>query len=189
MRILSDTVTLASSRMGTISRIGSLIFSPSASMPIARSLVGGRKKQKQGDHELNRQAFNRNLLPSIQPQTPRSIFQRQWFVPAQHDRVYPRCLGSDSYSPQPGGDGLNTVREMGHTLVSCNNVRQDDDSFERFHTAIVRTVRSIACGLWCRPNKNKNPVTDLVHVVLCPLARERWCGSSQSPKVGNKPKE
>lgn len=97
---------------------------------------------------------------------PRSIFQRQWFVPAQHDRVYPRCLGSDSYSPQPGGDGLNTVRETGHTLVSCNNVPQDDDSFERFHTAIVRTIRSIACGLWCRPNKNKNPVTDLVHVVL-----------------------
>lgn len=38
MRILSDTVTLASSRMGTMSLMGSLIFSPSASMPIARSL-------------------------------------------------------------------------------------------------------------------------------------------------------
>lgn len=38
MRILSDTVTLASNRMGTMSLMGSLIFSPSASMPIARSL-------------------------------------------------------------------------------------------------------------------------------------------------------
>lgn len=37
MRILSDTVALASSKMGTISLIGSLIFSPSASVPIARS--------------------------------------------------------------------------------------------------------------------------------------------------------
>lgn len=30
------------------------------------------------------------------------------FVPVPHDRVYPQCPGSGSYSPQPGEDGLNT---------------------------------------------------------------------------------
>ena len=37
MRILSYVVTLASSRMGTMALMGSLIFSPSASVPIAKS--------------------------------------------------------------------------------------------------------------------------------------------------------
>lgn len=38
MRILSYVLTLASSRMGTMALMGSLIFSPSASVPIAKSL-------------------------------------------------------------------------------------------------------------------------------------------------------
>lgn len=37
MRILSYVLTLASSRMGTMALMGSLIFSPSASVPMARS--------------------------------------------------------------------------------------------------------------------------------------------------------
>lgn len=37
MRILSYVLTLASSRMGTMALMGSLIFSPSASVPMAKS--------------------------------------------------------------------------------------------------------------------------------------------------------
>lgn len=84
------------------------------------------------------------------------ISASQWFVPAQRDRVYPRCPGSDSYSPQPGGDGLNTVREMRHTLVSCDNVLTCMQNMTRWWWSFwvlshcYYLVLKIALSLWCK---------------------------------------
>lgn len=94
MRILSYVLTLASSRMGTMALMGSLIFSPSASVPIARSLNRDEHVTVYTEPLEKLQKPFPHLSPAPSP-VPRGT-------------ACPLFPGNASYSPQPAAGEWST---------------------------------------------------------------------------------
>lgn len=106
MRILSYVLTFASSRMGTMALMGSLIFSPSASVPIAKSY--NRKKVLFKDR---RQHF----ILSFPEQAPLS--------PVLRGTACPPSPGSASCSPQRAAGEWSTGQDKSMSIKYLHEKR------------------------------------------------------------------
>lgn len=130
MRILSYVLTLASSRMGTMALMGSLIFSPSASVPIARSL---NRQPRVIKHTLTKTyPYKFKTFYFNQALSTRQLYKGKKILICGFSLIFSSCFLLN-LSPVPHG----TVCRLFPGNVSCSpQLAADEWSTEKHNTHV-----------------------------------------------------